>query len=666
LVKYSITLMDEHGVELVDIEEYKRLTVSEAAKERLEEEETAPGVKEQIIGHGILPTEGIEVFSRILGRGLPWVLVSTRDFASVLEVNRGSKEGGADMPDELEQEKPSGPLRPRPEITKPYVPPGSEIEIAIAQIWQDFLGIEKIGVHDDFFELGGDSLKVMTIIAKIRKKLDVEISIGEFFNKPTIQGISGSIAGIKKSLYTEIEFLEKKEYYPLSSAQKRIHTLCQIDPTSTVYNLPVFFEMEGRGFDREKVAEIFRTLIKRHESLQTWFEEINGEFAQRTTDELELELEFYDIQDIKQEGQNAEGKDKVIDHFIRPFDLSKVPLVRVGLMKLAETRHVLMLDMHHIVSDGLSLLILYRDFLALYEGLQLPVLTTTYKDYAQWQSRKKAQKLLKQQEAYWLKQFESDIPVLNLPTDYPRSSEIKNFEGSQLYFNLSEEKTRVLRKLALEEGVTLYMLLLAIFYVVLFKLSGQEDIIVGSPLAGRNHSDLQHIIGMFVNTLALRNFPAENKTFSQFLKEVKERTLEAFENQDYQFEELVEKIKVRRDMSRNPLFDVMFELKNMLTQGVDMVETGVTGMKITQYEYKRNTSAFDLMMSISELEHHLDFRLDYSTKLFKKERIERFWGLFKEILDCVSDNREIILKDIKISHYLGVASVSMPETGFEF
>jgi non-ribosomal peptide synthetase component F len=287
-----------------------------------------------------------------------------------------------------------------------------------------------------------------------------------------------------------------------------------------------------------------------------------------------------------------------------------------------------------------------NEFFALYSGKNLLPLKLGYKDYSQWQYRQKQRPGVKKQETYWLQQFAQQVPILNLPTDYPRPA-ARSFEGKNVNFEIDGEVTKALKELALNENMTLFMVLLSIYTILLAKLAGQEDIIVGAPIMGRRHADLQQVIGMFVNTLALRNYPAEEKTFKAFLREVKERTLEAFENQDYQFEELVDKAGLKRDPSRNPLFDVVFIMQNM-----EMQEKNIPGLKIKSYEYENNISKFDLTLACIDAGKKLFFTVEYASRLFKPEMIERFIRYFKEILRDVLEDTDIQLKDIKIIHDL--------------
>jgi amino acid adenylation domain-containing protein/FkbM family methyltransferase len=340
---------------------------------------------------------------------------------------------------------------------------------------------------------------------------------------------------------------------------------------------------------------------------------VNEEPVQRVHREVDFEIEYY----------NIAAKD-----FVRPFDLARPPLLRVGLIE----NYILMVDMHHIVSDGESMKVLVAEFRQLYDGAQLPELRLQYKDYSQWQQGEAVKEKVKAQEVYWLKEFSGEIPVLNLPSDYIRPA-VQSFEGSSLGFEIAAAETTGLKQLAISQRTTLYSLLLALFNILLSKLSGQEDIVVGTPIAGRRHSDLERVIGMFVNTLALRNYPSGEKGLAEFLEEVRSRTLAALENQEYQFEDLVEKVEVNRDAGRNPLFDVMFSFgsdDSSLTR-----TSGNLSGEGRDVTFASGVARFDMTFMAVERNDLLSFVVEYCTRLFREETIERYAGYFKRIVSAV-------------------------------
>ncbi|MDQ1353576.1 MAG: hypothetical protein QG657_3882, partial [Acidobacteriota bacterium] len=523
---------------------------------------------------------------------------------------------------------------PDPEINDypggKYVPPSSKLEGKLVEIWGEVLTLdkEKISVYGNFFQIGGHSLKATTLISKIHKELKVKVPLTELFKTPTIKALADFIRKEKEFKYSSIEPIEKKEYYPLSSAQKRLYILYRMNEQGKEYNIPFVSRLAGE-IQKGMLIDVFQELINRHESLRTSFHMIDNQPAQRIHENVEFDIQYFDFT----MGITSDTKE-AIDHFIRPFDLSKAPLLRIGLIKESQGQNILMADMHHIVSDGVSMNILLRDFIAVNEGGDLPVLRLQYKDFSDWQNRGREKGVLKDQEAFWLKEFAGEIPVLQLPYDYTRPP-IQGYEGNNISFEIDNETAQKLKDLALIEGVTLYMLLLSAFTIFLSKLGNQEDIVVGSPLAGRSHVDLQNIIGMFVNTLAFRNCPAGEKTFKGFLREVKGKTLRAFENQEYQYDNLVEKVVLNRDVSRNPLFDAMLMLQNMDATGIKNQD-----LNLSTYEYENKIAKFDLTLIGAELKNKLLFAMEYSTQLFKKSTIERFIGYFKKIISAILGDRE--------------------------
>jgi hypothetical protein len=353
--------------------------------------------------------------------------------------------------------------------------------------------------------------------------------------------------------------------------------------------------------------------------------------VQEIHDVVDLKIQYYPLSQV--------GSREIIGDFLRPFELSRAPLGRVGLIEESPARYILMIDMHHIITDGISMEILIRDFAGLYRGEDLLPLRLQYKDYWEWQRSEKQIETLKKQEDYWLKEFRGNIPVLNLETDRARPA-VQSFTGDSLYFDMGSEERSHLNALAAANGVTLFMVFLALFNVLLFRLSGQKDIVVGTGAEGRGHSDLRSILGMFVNTVILRNFPSGEKTFSGFLKEIKLRTLDAFENQDYPFEDLAEKVGGQKDPSRNPLFDVMiqFETNPPLLELPDLT--------IKSYLYEYHTAKFDMTLWVFDRGTTVDFRWEYNSILFEKDTIQWFIRYLKEIAAEITTNPDMKLAEI--------------------
>ncbi|MCU0289077.1 MAG: amino acid adenylation domain-containing protein, partial [Acidobacteria bacterium] len=530
---------------------------------------------------------------------------------------------------------------PKPEVKagESYIAPGNELEKKLVKIWADILNLSPsvIGIQDNFFASGGHSLKAMILVSRIRKEFNVEFPLPEIFSHPTVQGLSRFIKKAQKNIFEEIKAVEKNEYYPQSSAQKRLFFLAHVENIGISYNMPTALKALGK-IDKPRFERAVKDVIKRHETLRTSFHLLNNETVQKIHDDVEFEIEHTTVDVTNEHGQPQ----TILKDFIRPFDLAKAPLLRVLLLNEDEGKHILLVDMHHIISDGISMNILIKDFMALYQEEDLAKLRVQYKDFSEWQNNEKQKDSIKQQERFWLKEFAGEITVLELPTDYVRPA-VQSFEGSRIPFEIDKNTTDVLKKLTAETDVTLYMLLLSAYSVFLSKISNQEDIIIGSPTAGRRHADLEKIIGMFVNTLALRNFPSGEKKFTGFLKETKERILIAFENQDFQYEDLVECIMKSRDVSRNPLFDTMFALQN-----IDISEINIPGLKLSSYSHENKISKFDLTLLAVERRNNLFFTFEYSTKLFREETIKRFIAYFKNILNSIITDKNRKISDVEI------------------
>ena len=544
------------------------------------------------------------------------------------------------------------PHYPRPQLAAPYETPYTETQRILVQTWKTRFGYEQIGIEDDFLQLGGDSLKAVTLISDIHKQLKVEISLPVFFSHLNIEKLARYIDQSAAGSYNPIPPVEMRDYYVLSPAQKRLYVLQQLEKESTAYNETQAVVIEG-NLEKEKLETVFRHMIQRHECLRTSFILVETEPVQRVHPpaDMAFTIEYYDLA--------AEEVEKTIQDFIRPFDLSRAPLLRVGMIELQHTpttprghssqegkerQYILVVDKHHIISDGSSSLVFIKEIAALYSGENLPLLRVQYKDYARWLNRPHHNTLLEKQENYWLQQFQDEIPVLNLPLDYPRPV-VQNFEGTTLRSGISKEETNALKNLATTRGTTLYAVLLAAFNVLLAKISSQEDIVIGTPTAGRRHADLESIIGMFVNTLALRNYPGGELRFVDFLHHIKENTLKAFENQDYPFEELVEQLPVKRVVSRNPLFDVVFVMQNFAASKPKKTEPQV---KLKPYQFETKIAKFDLTLQAVETKEKLLFILEYCTKLFKTETIKRFIDYFKKILKAIIENPEQKIAKIEI------------------
>lgn len=542
-------------------------------------------------------------------------------------------------------------------MTQSVAPPENEIEKKMAQIWSEILEIseEGIGIDDYFFKLNANSLNAIMLTSMIHKEFNVSVPLEKIFQLGTIRKLVQYINSAKKYRYVSIEPIEKKEYYPLSSAQKRLYILQQMDDQNTVYNVPLL-HLLSYDLDKEKFKETMQRMIERHESLRTSFILRENESVQKINlpEEVPFEIEYYEVR--KEEVQ------KIIENFVKPFNLSQLPLIRVGLLAVGKRDHfILLLDMHHIITDAFSRKIFVKEFMALYAGEKLPSLKLHYKDYAEWQNCEKQQKIIKQQGDYWQKQFKGDIPSLNLPIDYPRAKAL-DFSGGFFNLKLSNQLVSGIYDAASQADVTTNIFLLAALNLLISKYTGQHDIVVGSIILGRSHKDLENIIGFFINMIALRNQVVDQITFGEFLENVRLNSFNGYENQDYPFEELVNRLKIQRVPGKHPLVEVVLTYHD-----VDIIpgEGGIGKEEVipaVDFKMDYKNAHFDLLLHATPGEKQLSLTFEYASAIFKGSTIEKMAGHFQEILEQVVENPEILLKDIIISHDFTQATVNILKT----
>jgi len=517
--------------------------------------------------------------------------------------------------------------------------PHTSIEKRLARLWADVLnmGETRAFIDDNFFQSGGHSLKGTVLISRIHQEFQVHLTLADLFKVPTIRGLAAMIKKGAPEKYLSLEIAEKKEYYRLSSSQKRLYIVNQIDSQSLNYNIPAVYRLPKEP-DLTRLKETFSQLIARHESFRTSFIMVEDEPVQRIYEQVAFELEIF-----RADGQGGQEQlELIIRRFIRSFDLTRAPLLRVGLIETEEKEYFLLFDMHHIISDGVSMSIFLQELTGLYQGEKLPPVGLQYKDFAEWQQGQEQKERYQAQKAYWQAEFSGEIPILQLPLDFPRPA-VQDFSGGLVPLFIGPEDLDILKQSALKQGATLYMLLLSIFSLSVARLSGQEEVVIGSPVAGRRHPELQGIIGMFINTLGIRSFPRGDESFSDYLKEIISKSLDAFENQEYPFEELVDQVNIERDASRNPLFDVMFLLQNM-----DRVQMPADGLSLVPYEYDHLVAKVDLTLVVYESGGGLMGALKYCRRLFREETARRFVQYFLQVCRSISHNPGLPIKDIEI------------------
>lgn len=518
------------------------------------------------------------------------------------------------------------------DLGEEYVAPSNWMEDEMVQIWEKVLGVTGIGVLDNFFELGGDSLKSISLAAAIKKQKNVEIPIRDIFLHPTVRELLQFINQSTNKAELEIEKAVEKEVYEVSAAQRRMYTIQTTTNAGISYNLPIFMKLEGE-VNSNRIENTIRKLIERHEILRTSFYMDGDRVVQKIGPQVEFHLEqVIEDQDIFDSAK-----------YIKEFDLQRAPLIRGVLIQYKNGQQVLMIDMHHIISDEVSAGIFMEDFQRIYKNEEVLSKRLQYKDYSEWQNQiyRHSQKYMSQKE-YWFNQMKPPITPLELPYDFERP-EIKDFQGDTVEQRLSPELTQQIKVLSKATETTLFMILYSAFQILLYQMSGQEDILVGTPIMGRPQGELQDIIGMFVNTVVLR-FPCNgNDTYLEFLQYVKKGCLDAYENQEFQFDELVEEMEIPYDRSRNPLFDVMFVMQN-IKEGCIVLDN----LKLIPYKTERKQSKLDLTMTVKEIEGRIELELEYSTKLFHKDSIIRMLEGYQKILHQITEKQDIRLFEISI------------------
>ncbi|WP_373493782.1 amino acid adenylation domain-containing protein, partial [Aquiflexum sp.] len=514
--------------------------------------------------------------------------------------------------------------------TSKFEPPKTKPEKQLAEIWEEILGVEKVGLNDDFFELGGHSLMAMRVIVALKQETGHSISIRDLFSNPTLKKLTEilSTKEIDNKEYGVQILSERPENVPLSYNQQSLWFIHQLEG-SVQYHIPVIFKIRGK-LDKKALENGLKQIVNRHEILRTVISEIDGVEYQKILEKNQFKL------DDKE--SNDKDLDKEITKLIRvPFDLNNDYMIRACLITSGTDEYCLVITMHHIASDGWSSSIIKKELKELYRSIStgnspgLPELPYQYADYALWQRNIIAQDSFQSKIDLWKKRLLDTTP-LQLPTDYTRPS-ILSSKGDIHRFTLDSKIVSQLKDLGKSQKVTLFMTLLAAYKILLYRYSGQEDICVGTPIAGRENKETEDLIGFFVNTLALRSQIQNSLGFDEFLDQVKTSTLEAFEVQQVPFEIIVSNLGQERDLSRNPIFQVLFVLQNVPDSKFE-----IEGAEISEKAFEHLTSKFDMTFELTETNGGIEGLLEYCTDLFKKESIIKFASHYKQLLQSICNN----------------------------
>ena len=525
---------------------------------------------------------------------------------------------------------------PQPEPDQPLeiVEPRNEWERSILEIWAEVLGgeVDRISIQRDFFDLGGHSLKATQLVARLQRDLQADISLVDLFQHPTVEGLAELIRGGRPNRANGVPAAEKRDYYPLSGAQKRLHLLQQLQPEATVYNVPTVIAFED-GVEPQALQRALGMLVETHDSLRARFPVLEDQPVQRIAEHMEVSLPVTDLDcDHFPYGE-------ILGRHTSPFDSAVAPLWRVHLFRLASGACYLFWDIHHIITDGVSQGILKRDLFALLQGREVPVPKRRYVDVALWREQEGQQEVSEAQTEFWRRLFDPLPAPLELPMDVSRPP-VQVYQGASVTFALHREEEDALRRMARDCDCTVFMVVMAVFQTLLATLSRQEDIVVGVPVAGRRSADVEGIVGMFVNTLPFRFRPRMDISWRDFLAEVREGTLQAFDHQDLQFEELVELLDIQRDTGRGPLFDVMLNVLDGHIHGA--AGHGKPGI------HRRGIAKFDLSLFVVDDGRRLDLGFEYCTRLLSPRTIDAMTGYFRGLVRQVGANPGSRLRDLDI------------------
>ncbi|MEO6546899.1 MAG: amino acid adenylation domain-containing protein [Ferruginibacter sp.] len=526
-------------------------------------------------------------------------------------------------------------------LSSEYEAPSNELESEIASIWKEILNLERVGANDNFFELGGHSLNAMQVASRLHKMLSIKTDIGTIFSNPTVRQLSDVLAKKTKDQFVGIKRLPLQDYYPLSHAQKRFWILSHFKNGSEAYNVSNAFIIEG-SLNKFAFKQAVDAVIERHEILRTVFIEVEGEPIQKilTSKALQFAIEEINLQDI--DDPEVAIRNRLEEAARNAFDLSRGPLLRATIFQLETQKFILVFSIHHIISDGWSKGILIREILQFYrvfcgDAVNHPTpLPLQYKDYAAWHTSS-----FQIQGNYWRALYKNSVPVLSFPTDFERPK-VLTFFGAMVQTTLSEMLTEELQKKANEHNTSLNNLLFAVYGMLVARISGQEEVVIGSLSSGRSHIDLENLVGVFINFLPIRLSPVKDLKVSEYLSNSHNNLTGAYNNQDYPFDLMVADCIEQRDVSRNPFFDTMvnFHLENGLQGKVDFGDDPLTDSTIKIKPYKSiqkdlYQSVLDFKLDIEPAEDKLHFYLSYNSKLFKKETMISFLNQFLELLEFI-------------------------------
>ncbi len=532
-----------------------------------------------------------------------------------------------------------------------FVAPCTPIEQVLAGIWAEVLGLKTVSIHSNFFDLGGHSLLATRVISQVRKIFKVDLPLRRLFEEPTVSRLAKDIeranhTGLGLKL-PPIKRISRDTELPLSFAQARLWFLAQLEPNSPFYNIPSAFRLQGR-LNLAALEQSLSEILRRHEVLRTTFSTVEGRPVPIILPATRLSLPIIDLCKVPESQQQTVVRQLMMTEAKQPFDLSTGPLLRVKLLWISEQEYVALFTMHHVVADGWSIGVLVREMTALYQAFcngqpsPLSEFPIQYVDFAAWQRQSAIKEVFKAQLAYWRQHLAGVSTLLQLPTDHQRPT-VATFRGDTYSFKLSQELSFGLKTLSFQKESTLFMLLLAAFKTLLYRYTGNTDIVVGTPIANRHQTEIEGLIGFFVNTLVLRTDLSDNPCFDELLERVREVALQAYTHQDLPFEQLVEEIQPQRSTSYTPLFQVMFVLQNAPMPPIEL-----SGLTVSSLASNIGSAKFDLTLSMQETTEELLGTVEYNSDLFDKGTICRMVGHLQELLTAIVANPKQHLNELPL------------------
>ncbi len=646
LASFAVSVFSADGRLLLEVEDFTmrrvdgaKLSTSKAKKARTA---TANEILERSLEAGIRTEEGMEAIERVLrGPVVPRILVSSQDLAALLASAEPARA------EEATEQAASGAHRvPRPALTAAFISPRTPLEQQIAKVFEELLGIDGVGVHDDFFELGGHSLLLTQLAARVRKQTKTEIGLRSLFEKRSVADLAAQIDAARASGASSGPRLVHTprgpdELVPASSAQERLWFLDQLESGTAVYSIPQALRLRG-PLDLERLRRAVQTVVDRHESLRTTFVAPEGIPLQRIHPSLEVLLDVRSLAELSETERLSEARRMLDEEAARPFDLAVGPLFRAGVLVLGPTDRLFWIDVHHIVCDGFSLAMFHQEISALYRGDVLPEVSIQYADFSRWQSESLRGDALASELAHWREALGTSIPTLDLPTDRPRPP-TPTTRGAQLEFALDRELVEGVADLGRLAGVSSFQTFLAAFQVLLHRLSGQTEILVGSPVANRERPEIERAIGFYTNTVVFRGDLAGAPSFRALLERTREVVLSGLAHQDVPFDKLVEAVQANRNTSVHPLFQAMFALQQAPESALTL-----DGVTVELWSAHSRTAKFDVLCELQDTGRGLQGFFEYNTDLFDPATAGCFVQSFEVLLRAAVANADTSIDELPV------------------